>query len=71
LVYGKLKLISVDLSVLLVAGSFPSARKVCDVYWKIYKFLYIGGQDALVGGYPKILNDPKNQYSYCELDNII
>jgi hypothetical protein len=44
---------------------------VCDVYWKIYNSLYIGGQDELVTVYPKILNDSKNQYSCCELDYII
>ncbi|KRT83675.1 HEAT domain-containing protein, partial [Oryctes borbonicus] len=40
-------------------GLFHPARKVRDVYWKIYNSLYIGGQDALVAGYPRINNDPK------------
>nr|XP_022910044.1 splicing factor 3B subunit 1 isoform X2 [Onthophagus taurus] len=49
-------------------GLFHPARKVRDVYWKIYNSLYIGGQDALVAGYPRISNDPKNQYIRYELD---
>ncbi|CAB0035676.1 unnamed protein product [Trichogramma brassicae] len=52
-------------------GLFHPARKVRDVYWKIYNSLYIGGQDALVAGYPKIMNDPKNQYIRYELDYVL
>lgn len=49
-------------------GLFHPARKVRDVYWKIYNSLYIGAQDALITGYPRIENDPKNQYVRYELD---
>ncbi|KAF6208816.1 hypothetical protein GE061_014557 [Apolygus lucorum] len=52
-------------------GLFHPARKVRDVYWKIYNSLYIGGQDTLVAGYPRIHNDPKNQYLRYELDYIL
>ncbi|OXU31127.1 hypothetical protein TSAR_005037 [Trichomalopsis sarcophagae] len=52
-------------------GLFHPARKVRDVYWKIYNSLYIGGQDALVAGYPRIMNDPKNQYIRYELDYVL
>ncbi|XP_076251577.1 splicing factor 3b subunit 1 isoform X1 [Rhynchophorus ferrugineus] len=52
-------------------GLFHPARKVRDVYWKIYNSLYIGGQDALVAGYPRIANDPKNQYIRYELDYVL
>uniref|UniRef100_A0A224X5B3 Putative splicing factor 3b subunit 1 n=1 Tax=Panstrongylus lignarius TaxID=156445 RepID=A0A224X5B3_9HEMI len=52
-------------------GLFHPARKVRDVYWKIYNSLYIGGQDTLVAGYPRIHNDPKNQYIRYELDYIL
>ena len=56
----------------LFQGLFHPARKVRDVYWKIYNTLYIGGQDALVAGYPKVPNDPpKNQYVRYELDYIL
>lgn len=52
-------------------GLFHPARKVRDVYWKIYNTLYIGGQDALVAGYPRILNDPSNHYLRYELDYLL
>ncbi|CAH1995277.1 unnamed protein product [Acanthoscelides obtectus] len=52
-------------------GLFHPARKVRDVYWKIYNSLYIGGQDTLVAGYPRIANDPKNQYIRYELDYVL
>nr|CAD7602769.1 unnamed protein product [Timema genevievae] len=56
---------------ILQYGLFHPARKVRDVYWKIYNSLYIGGQDALVAGYPRIVNDPKNQYIRYELDYML
>ncbi|CAH0385050.1 unnamed protein product [Bemisia tabaci] len=52
-------------------GLFHPSRKVRDVYWKIYNSLYIGGQDSLVAGYPRIPNDPKNQYIRYELDYVL
>ncbi|XP_067015004.1 splicing factor 3B subunit 1 isoform X2 [Anabrus simplex] len=55
----------------VLQGLFHPARKVRDVYWKIYNSLYIGGQDALVAGYPRITNDPKNQYIRYELDYLL
>ncbi|KAM3253588.1 hypothetical protein ACQJBY_047588 [Aegilops geniculata] len=35
-------------------GLFHPARKVREVYWKIYNSLYIGAQDALVASYPSL-----------------
>ncbi|XP_052737619.1 splicing factor 3B subunit 1 [Bicyclus anynana] len=52
-------------------GLFHPARKVRDVYWKIYNTLYIGGQDALVAGYPRIHNDPNNHFIRYELDYLL
>ncbi|XP_038045230.1 splicing factor 3B subunit 1-like isoform X2 [Patiria miniata] len=49
-------------------GLFHPARKVRDVYWKIYNTLYIGAQDSLVAGYPRVPNDEKNQYVRYELE---
>ncbi|EEB13765.1 U2 snRNP component prp10, putative [Pediculus humanus corporis] len=63
---GSIKILQYSLQ-----GLFHPARKVRDVYWKIYNSLYIGGQDALVAGYPRIHNDPKNQYIRYELDYIL
>jgi len=52
-------------------GLFHPARKVRDVYWKVYNTLYIGGQDALVAGYGRIPNDAKNTYARYELDYVL
>lgn len=52
-------------------GLFHPARKVRDVYWKIYNSLYIGSQDAAVAGYPRIPNDAKNTYARYELDYVL
>merc|ERR1711981_1318605 len=52
-------------------GLYHPARKVRDVYWKVYNTLYIGGQDALVVGYPRIPNDAKNSYARYELDYVL
>ena len=49
-------------------GLFHPARKVRDVYWKVYNTLYISAQDSLVAGYPKVNDDGKNRYVRYELD---
>uniref|UniRef100_A0AAQ4RX93 Splicing factor 3B subunit 1 n=1 Tax=Gasterosteus aculeatus aculeatus TaxID=481459 RepID=A0AAQ4RX93_GASAC len=49
-------------------GLFHPARKVRDVYWKIYNSIYIGSQDALIAHYPQVYNDEKNMYVRYELD---
>ena len=63
----------VGLPQLAVGGGHRAvpARKVRDVYWKVYNTLYIGGQDALVAGYPRIPNDAKNSYARYELDYVL
>ncbi|CAF1297742.1 unnamed protein product [Didymodactylos carnosus] len=38
-------------------GLFHPARKVRDVYWKVYNTLYIGAQDSLIAAYPRIIDD--------------
>lgn len=52
-------------------GLFHPARKVREVYWKIYNTLYIGSQDALVPYYPRIEDDEHNRYQRHELDLMI
>ncbi|VFQ88979.1 unnamed protein product [Cuscuta campestris] len=48
-------------------GLFHPARKVREVYWKIYNSLYIGAQDALVAAYPLLEDEGNNTYSRPEL----
>ncbi|KAL1522403.1 hypothetical protein AB1Y20_017393 [Prymnesium parvum] len=49
-------------------GLFHPARKVREVYWKIYNNLYIGSQAALVPAYPRIADDVLNHYQRTHLD---
>eukprot|EP01018_Ginkgo_biloba_P035429 Gb_20157 [translate_table: standard] len=48
-------------------GLFHPARKVREVYWKIYNSLYIGAQDGLVAAYPILEDEENNVYSRPEL----
>lgn len=52
-------------------GLFHPARKVREVYWKIYNSLYIGAQDALVASYPILEDDENNIFSRPELNMFI
>lgn len=52
-------------------GLFHPARKVREVYWKIYNSLYIGSQDGLVPAYPDIENEGMNTYKRYELELFI
>ena len=66
-------------------GLFHPARKVREVYWKIYNSLYIGAQvcraccgvadagwqDALVAAYPAIPDDSKNGYRRAEMEYLL
>lgn len=49
-------------------GLFHPARKVREIYWKIYNNLYIGSQDALTSAYPRIEDDEHNTFQRPELD---
>ncbi|KAK1221091.1 U2 snRNP component prp10 [Marasmius sp. AFHP31] len=48
----------------LLQGLFHPARKVREVYWRIYNSLYLGASDALVPFYPDVseLSEGKNVY---------
>jgi len=52
-------------------GLFHPARKVREVYWKVYNNLYIGSQDALVPCYPALEDEGDNSYRRHELDIFI
>lgn len=52
-------------------GMFHPARKVREVYWKIYNTLYIGAQDAILTAYPTIPDDEANQYVRQELNYVL
>lgn len=52
-------------------GLFHPARRIREVYWRIYNTLYIGAQDALVAAYPRIPKTGPNDYHRYELDFLI
>jgi splicing factor 3B subunit 1 len=52
----------------VLAGLFHPARRVREVYWKVYNNMYIGAQDSLVPFYPRIEDDGRNTYRRHELD---
>ncbi|KAJ2865639.1 U2 snRNP component prp10 [Coemansia aciculifera] len=52
-------------------GLFHPARKVREVYWRIYNMTFIASQPALVAYYPCIENNGDNVYRRYELDYII
>ncbi|KAL0721393.1 hypothetical protein Bca4012_035992 [Brassica carinata] len=52
-------------------GLFHPARKVREVYWKIYNSLYIGAQDTLVAAYPVLGDEQANVYTRPELTMIV
>ena len=41
-------------------GLFHPARRVRDVYWKIFNNSYLGAQDALVAVYPDLDDKPED-----------
>ena len=55
----------------VMQGLYHPARKVRDVYWKIYNSLYIYGQDALTPAYPRLEDDGVNTYRRTHLELFI
>mmetsp|Transcript_17562 Transcript_17562/g.17527 ORF Transcript_17562/g.17527 Transcript_17562/m.17527 type:complete len:357 (+) Transcript_17562:2248-3318(+) len=52
----------------VIQGLFHPARKVRDVYWRIYNLLYLGNQDGLVMSFPALIDDEMNSYRRTELE---
>jgi len=48
-------------------GLFHPARRVREVYWKIYNMLYIGSQDSMNAFYPLLEDEPTVSYARHEL----
>ncbi|KAJ2220953.1 U2 snRNP component prp10 [Coemansia sp. RSA 518] len=49
-------------------GLFHPARKVRDVYWRIYNMMYVGAQPSMVAFYPRV---EEHQYRRYELDYVL
>ena len=52
----------------MLQGLFHPARRVREVYWRLYNNLYMGSQDALVAAYPRLPDSDTNTYYRHELD---
>ena len=52
-------------------GLYHPARKIREIYWKIYNSLYIYGQDAIVPAYPRLEDDGVNNYQRTHLQLFI
>mmetsp|Transcript_9091 Transcript_9091/g.13604 ORF Transcript_9091/g.13604 Transcript_9091/m.13604 type:complete len:1295 (-) Transcript_9091:79-3963(-) len=52
-------------------GLFHPARRVREIYWKIYNMLYIFGADALTPFYPVVEDDERNQFRRTHLELFI
>ena len=51
----------------LEAGLYHPARKVRQVYWRIYNSMYVAAAESLVPAYPNLPNDANNDYTRHEL----
>lgn len=52
----------------LLQGLFHPARRVREIYWKIFNNMYIGTADGLVSAYPNLEDGPENHYRRTELE---
>ncbi|KAL8269291.1 hypothetical protein Esti_006781 [Eimeria stiedai] len=55
----------------VILGLFHPARKVRDVYWRVYNSVYIGHQDAMVAFFPKLPDDEKHSFARHELELVV
>ena len=55
----------------ILQGLFHPARRVREVYWKMYNNMYLGSQDGLVSAFPQIEDEPENTYRRHELELFI
>jgi len=44
-------------------GLYHPARKIRDVYWRVFNTLYVYNSDALVAGYPHVEDEGDNMYA--------
>ena len=54
-----------------VQGLYHPARKVREVYWRVFNTLYIYNSDALVAAYPRVENEGDNIYQRSSLELFI
>merc|ERR1719401_474629 len=55
----------------VVQGLYHPARKVREIFWKIYNTLYIYSADAMVLGFPRVEDEGENTYARSTLELFI
>ena len=55
----------------ILQGLFHPARRVREIYWKVYNNMYLGSQDALVAAFPNFEVEGDNKYRRTELELFI
>jgi splicing factor 3B subunit 1 len=55
----------------LIPGLFHPARRVRDIYWKMYNNVHIGSQEAVIPAYPEVSNEDGFAYRRQVLDILI
>jgi splicing factor 3B subunit 1 len=54
-----------------IQGLYHPARKVREVYWRLFNTLYIYQADALVAGYPIVDDEGEHNYARTTLELFI
>eukprot|EP00826_Nyctotherus_ovalis_P025634 TRINITY_DN1988_c0_g1_i13.p1 TRINITY_DN1988_c0_g1~~TRINITY_DN1988_c0_g1_i13.p1 ORF type:complete len:103 (+),score=37.80 TRINITY_DN1988_c0_g1_i13:108-416(+) len=52
----------------LLQGLFHPARKVREMYWRVYNNMYIAAADGMVSAYPNLEDEGENKYRRSELE---
>ena len=55
----------------VLQGLYHPARKVREIFWRVYNTLYVYNSDALVAGYPQIENEGENTYQLTSMELFI
>jgi splicing factor 3B subunit 1 len=55
----------------ILQGLWHPARRVRQIYWRLYNMIYVGNQDSLVPFQPQIPDDEKNCYYQAELMSVL
>lgn len=55
----------------VLQGLYHPARRVRDIYWKLYNTLYIYGADSLTAAYPRVDDEGNNTYRRTHMELFI
>jgi splicing factor 3B subunit 1 len=55
----------------IIQGLWHPARRMRQIYWRIYNMLYVGSQDSIVPFQPRIKDDTKNCFYQAEMMSVL